>query len=314
MTEVAVDATVPKETIHSVADTTAVASEATFAGVATVAGAATAAGVSIVEEIAVITSRVGVADIAMKKKTLWEARYEERMRVTRITAAKSLLRDELKKVHPSNAAIAAFRTAAYGDESWGEPSSGQGGGRSDTAGRPVETSVGVSETISTEGKGPGKVPPKEVQEATLCRDEGTASEGITLGDDEMSIGESDDGGEISDDYSVSGRSTSEGESVVSGRSRKRRADESPEREVTGIFRKGFPGAVSRSEAGCRIHIPPTTGATTASKVTPEIAAEAHTTTPITTDEMMAGRTLLRLLRRLRSPPRRIPLRLLRRLR
>jgi len=294
MTDVAVDATVIKEAINSVVDTTAAVGKATVAGVATVAGIGTVAESTIIEGIAVVTGGVGVvdvrpdasiADVAMREKALKEARYEERMRVTRITAAKSLLRDELKKVHPSNASIATFRKAAYGDESCGETSSGQGGGRSDVVERTVETLVVVSETIATGGKGPDKVPPKEVQEAIVCGNEGTASGGITSEDDEMSIGESDDGGEISDDYSVSGQSTSEGESVVSRGNRKRRADESSEREVTGSIRKGFPGVVSRSEAGCRIHIPSTAGATTVSKVTPEIAVEARTATPITTAEM-----------------------------
>jgi len=33
--------------------------------------------------------------------------------------------------------------------------------------------------------------------------------------------------------------------------------------VTGSVLRGFPGVVSRSEAGCRIHLPPTTGEATA---------------------------------------------------
>jgi len=77
------------------------------------------------------------------------------MRVTRITAAKSLLRDELKKVHPSNTSIAAFRKAAYGDESGGEVE------------QIVEALVVVSETIASGRKGPDKVPPKGVQERRL---------------------------------------------------------------------------------------------------------------------------------------------------
>jgi len=222
---------------------------------------AAVAGVAVVEDVAVITARTDVAGVmpaanitagVARGLSLKEARCEERMRVTRITAAKSLLKDELKKAYPSSASIAAFRKAAYGEESCGETSSGQGCERSDVGERIVEALVVVSETIATGGKGPDKVPHEGVRETIVCRDEGTVSIGITSGDDEMSIGESDDGDEMSDDYSVSGRSTSEGESVASRGNRKRRADESPEREVTGSSRKGFAGVVSRSEAGCRI--------------------------------------------------------------
>jgi len=322
MADVAVYATVPKETIHSVSDARAAASvaivtgAATAAGVAIDTGAATAAGVAIVtgavtaagvaigtgpatavgimipEGIAVITSGKGVADvrpdadvadIAMKEKALWEARYKERMRVTRITAAKSLLKDELRKVHPSNASIAAFREAAYGDESGRETSSGQGGERPDVSEQSVEATAKATDELTTVGKEPDKILPEDGKEAVRGVDEGTASGGITSEDDE--IGESDYGGEISDEYSVSGQSTSGGESVVSRGSRKKRADESPEREVTGSARKGFPRVVSRSEAGCRIHIPSTAEVTTASSVTIEGTAGVHTATPTVMTEM-----------------------------
>jgi len=72
-------------------------------------------------------------------------------------------------------------------------------------------------------------------------------------DDEMSVGESESGG--SEDFSGGSRSISDGESIVSKNSRKSPAAESPERDLTGTNRKGFPGAVTRSEAGCRVHLP-----------------------------------------------------------
>jgi len=294
MTEVAVDATAPKETIHMMIDKTAVAGVAIFTGAATVAGAATAVGVTSVEEIVLGTAEVsvadvrpdaGVTDIAMKEKALWETRYKERMKATRITAAKSLLRDELKKVHPSNASIAAFRKAAYGEENSRETSSGQGGGRPGVSERSVETSAKATDDSTMVGKEPDKLLPKDGKDAVVGTDEGTASGGISSDEDEMSIDESDDGGEISDDYSISGHSTSGGESIVSRESRKRRADESPEREGTGSVRKGFPGVVSRSEAGCRIHIPLAAGVVASSGATTETAADARTDAPESTTAM-----------------------------
>jgi len=69
----------------------------------------------------------------------------------------------------------------------------------------------------------------------------------------MSVGESKE--EMSDNFGVSGHSTSGDEFVLSKGSRKRPADESPEQESTKTTRKGFPGVVTRSEAGCRVHLP-----------------------------------------------------------
>jgi len=43
------------------------------------------------------------------------AKYLEKQRTTCILAAESLIRDELRKVNPSETSIAAFRKAAYGD-------------------------------------------------------------------------------------------------------------------------------------------------------------------------------------------------------
>jgi len=50
----------------------------------------------------------------------------EQQRATRITAAKSLLRDELRKPNPSPVSLAAFRQAAYGDGGIGESKSSVG--------------------------------------------------------------------------------------------------------------------------------------------------------------------------------------------
>jgi len=63
----------------------------------------------------------------------WEIKYAERQPVTRITAAKSLLNDELKKMNPSSKSIAAFRKAAYGDESKAETNLDTGGETTEVA-------------------------------------------------------------------------------------------------------------------------------------------------------------------------------------
>jgi len=47
-----------------------------------------------------------------------------------------------------------------------------------------------------------------------------------------------------------------GSSVSERESRKRAADESPDREREGSSRRNFPGRVMRSAAGCRVYIPP----------------------------------------------------------
>jgi len=74
---------------------------------------------------------------------------------------------------------------------------------------------------------------------------------LVLGDTEMSEGET------SDNESGS-RSSSGGSSYSSGHSRASRkpaAEDSLEREPRGIERRPFPGATSRGEGGCRIHLP-----------------------------------------------------------
>jgi len=75
----------------------------------------------------------------------------------------------------------------------------------------------------------------------------------------LSIGNSDKEEEGSDGFSQSGSSSSRGESTLSRGSRKRPADESPEREPNETSRRNFPGTVTRSEGGCRIYVPPVAG-------------------------------------------------------
>jgi len=79
---------------------------------------------------------------------------------------------------------------------------------------------------------------------------------IVVSDDiAMSVGDSEEEEEDeSDGFSRTGSSSSRCESVPSRGSRKRPADESPERELRENLHGGFPGVVSRSEAGCRIYV------------------------------------------------------------
>jgi len=81
--------------------------------------------------------------------------------------------------------------------------------------------------------------------------------GIVLSDDDaMSVGDSEEDETGTDEFSGESGSSSCGESIVSRTNRKRMAEESSEREPAGTSRKEFPGAVTRSEGGCRIYVPP----------------------------------------------------------
>jgi len=206
------------------------------------------------QPIALGTTKVVVGDVSRA-----EAKYNARQQAIRVTAAKSLLKEELAKANPSLASVSAFPKAAYGDESvaaaTAEPEDiimkelVMGAGILAVDGDPSTRGEGRQTAAATDAK--RGIDPDEV-----------AIKGIevTVSDEEaMSVGDSD--GETSDDFSVSGHSTSGDESLRSKASRKRPADDSPERESTDIPRRGFPGAIKRSEAGCRVHIPQATGST-----------------------------------------------------
>jgi len=80
---------------------------------------------------------------------------------------------------------------------------------------------------------------------------------VILSDDAaMSVGDSDEEESESDGFSHTDSNCSHGELTRSHGSRKRPADESPEREWDETRRREFPGIVTRSEGGCRIHVPP----------------------------------------------------------
>jgi len=193
-----------------------------------------------------------------------DAKYIERQRLTQITAAKSFLEEKLRKKRPSLESIATFRAAAYGDDSTpelvtvekdlatgNEMTTLVDGASTRTlenrTGEPSETTNPA--TIST------AVVESEIVKSTEVTLKSVAESEVIISDDAaMSVGDSDEE-EESDGFSRSGNSSSRGESIPSRGSRKRPADESPEREITETVRKEFPGLVSRSEAGCRIYIP-----------------------------------------------------------
>jgi len=180
--------------------------------------------------------------------------YFEQQRAMRITAAESLLRDELKKPNPSPVSLAAFRQAAYGDESVGESKSSAGWPVVEEVLREKGTDVLSRCTETIERNLQMDVEESLVETEVTAGDEG----GIVLSDDAaMSIGDSEEDETGTDGFSVVDGSSSGEESVVSRTSRKWMAEESPEREPVGMNRKEFLGAVTRSEGGCRIYgIPP----------------------------------------------------------
>jgi len=74
---------------------------------------------------------------------------------------------------------------------------------------------------------------------------------VVFDDTEMSVGESS--GEKSGSRSSSGSSSSS--SCANQLSRKRAAEDSPERDPNETLRQQFPGAISHGASGCRVYIP-----------------------------------------------------------
>jgi len=212
-----------------------------------------------IAEIATAGSVAEVTVVAGCGPTKGEIKSAERQRLIRITASKSLLKDELKKPNPSSASIVSFCKAAYGEDSKGETKLETGSETMKEAKRSDvitdEITPGDMRVQETKNVSEVDVQPIDVEVKTQQDNEKSAPE-----EEVMSVGDSEEDEEGSDGFSTSGRNASGGESVISRGSRNRRAYESPERETTGGVRREFPGTVSRSEAGCRIYLPPTTGA------------------------------------------------------
>jgi len=218
----------------------------------------------------------GTAELAVDEASRAKAKYNARQRMIRVIAAKSLLREELAKVNPLPASVSAFRKAAYGDESVGPTKEESGSVVKEelVTGAGV---LGVSEQPSMRAEDGGAAAATDVQRDVEPEEAATEEVEETVSEEEaMSVGDSD--GETSDGFSGSGRSTSDGESLRSKGSRKRPADDSPERESTEVPRRGFPGEITRSEAGCRVHIPHATGS----------AASAMGSVGVTTDIVLSN--------------------------
>jgi len=73
-----------------------------------------------VENVRAVVTGVETASTTLPGQQQPTARYIEKQRTTRIVAAESLLREELKKANSSLASVTTFRKAAYGDESMGK--------------------------------------------------------------------------------------------------------------------------------------------------------------------------------------------------
>jgi len=215
-------------------------------------------------------------------RPLVRAEVLEKLSVTRILVAKTMLGEELSKSDPSPASLAVYRKAAFGTET---PGGEEASATTTVEGTPkncAEDTVveilpkALSQTTTIEG----------LRDPVLFTDEPSE---IELSDDAaISIGDSDNEEGISEDYSGTG-SSSCGESMTSRGSRKRPADESPERETKEISRREFPGNVTRSEGWCRIYVQ-----TTAS-VNATLAGQLNATAteiPAATNEGISDATVI----------------------
>jgi len=154
-----------------------------------------------------------------------DTKYVERQRLTRITAAKSLLEEELKKKRPSLESVAVFRAAAYGDASTTDLTTGK-----DTTVMTDDASTRITGSRMDKPQGtlnPATTSTSVVELEKVKSTETTIgnvddSEVILSDDAAMSVGDSDDDEEESDGFSKSGNSSSRGESIPSRGSRKGR--------------------------------------------------------------------------------------------
>jgi len=188
--------------------------------------------------------------IAELTKEQLEAKYVEKQRVANIMAAKPLVEEEVAKAEPSWALAVASRPVVGEDVA--------------SAHSVVEEQVALSATPTTVNT---LVPDAPVAGTTPTRQsraviELQAESPLIISDDApMSIGDSEEEGsesDGSDGFSPSGSGISRGDSNRGDRgSRKRPADESPERKLGEVSRREFPGLITRSEGGCRIYVPPT---------------------------------------------------------
>jgi len=196
------------------------------------------------------TSDIGTGEIPPSIQTRSESRYTEKPRTTRIVATTSLLEEELDKSQPSLASVATFRAAAYGDDISGKA---EGVDKSLVTETSSTDAIHIPDVRRSVSAGIGE-PEGEVQRGDEAPMEETSEDIVVVVDDAaMSVGDSEEEGSESDGFSRTDSNSSRGESTHSQNNRKRPADESPERDETR--RREFPGTITRSEGGCRVHIP-----------------------------------------------------------
>jgi len=216
------------------------------------------------------------------------ARVLENQRKLRILVAKSMLEEELAKDEPSAASVSVLKSAAYGRD------------------EPVDIEMLGMEIVADAVTGEmtlgdnSIIIDNEIEPEGTCRveTEEVDDKGVISDDAAMSVGDSDEEEEGSDGFSRSSSSSSHGESNLSRGSRKRPADESPEREQKEGSHREFPGAVTRSEGGCRIYVPLRVAVQPVSEVGPTVAVTTRdgtitletaveTVTPTITEESIA---------------------------
>jgi len=187
----------------------------------------------------------------------------------------------LAKAEPSWASVATFRAAAGDGE---EPGSGEvvDVRRAVREGQPTQSDTPTTvNTLTMEAP----VPCMTAMSQPRAIIELQAEAPSVISDDAlMSIGDSEEEGsesDGSDGFSHSGSGICRGDSTVSRGSRKRPADESPERELGETSRREFSGLITHSEGGCRIYVPPTekrdgTDATCVTGATAEVSPTPKT--------------------------------------
>jgi len=185
----------------------------------------------------------------------------EQRKLTREIDVAAALSRRMTEDHPKLASAASFLNTVCGRETESKKSlvkkanTGKVTAATKSTVRSSRTDNAIEQTLSI----------KEVPHAMAAEKSGAGRGGgdvesdsdhdepevVVLEDTEMS------GGESSGDESQSRSSFGGGSSSFcqSRASRKRAAEDSPEREHGGLLRQRFPGAISRGAGGCRVYLP-----------------------------------------------------------